>query len=226
MERFEGIFIAAIVIFALAFVLSGVLPVVALNKVNNTYQDWQDLSANLSRETQPEFYDLTERYPDSFQKHYPTNFSDQAAVRKTYETMLRDGRDAYIAESCWHCHSQYIRPVSKEKERWGAVSEPEEYNNALSMPQLWGTRRVGPDLSREKGIKSNDWHMAHLWDPRSTVPWSVMPRYRWFFDAEGVPGKRALAVVTYLQWLGTTRDQVREHGLPKAADTNLEGSFK
>src|SRR6185369_15777697 len=107
-----------------------------------------------------------------------------------------------MAEACWHCHSQFVRPVSKEDLRFGPVSTPEEYQNEMNLPHLFGTRRVGPDLIREAGVHSNDWHMAHLFEPRSVAPYSVMPAYPWFFDEAKRPTERALAMVAYLQWLG------------------------
>jgi len=73
----------------------------------------------------------------------------------------------------------------------------------MNLPHLFGTRRVGPDLIRSAGRHSNDWHMAHLYDPRSVAPYAVMPSYPWFFDAERRPTERALALVAYLQWLGS-----------------------
>lgn len=212
LERSEFVFVGALFMFALAFVLSGILPILALNKVNPDYMTFEALA----KEASPYFQQLAQNYPEPFKKYYGE------VNEKSYATALRDGRDAYIAEACWHCHSQYIRPVSKESERWGPVSEAEEYNNALSMPPLWGTRRVGPDLSREKGVRSNDWHMAHLWQPSSTSPGTVMPSYRWFFDGPGKPGKRAIAIVTYLQWLGTTRNQVRQHNYPTAEQSQVK----
>ena len=116
---------------------------------------------------------------------------------------LRAGKAIYISEACWHCHSQFVRPVSKEDLRFGPVSTPEEYQNEMNLPHLFGTRRVGPDLIREAGIRSNDWHMAHLFHPQDVAPYSVMPSYPWFFDAERRPTERALALVAYLQWLGS-----------------------
>jgi cytochrome c oxidase cbb3-type subunit II len=199
MERFEAIFFGSLICFALAFILSGVLPVMALDKINPKYQTLEDLAAQVP----PEFEDLSTRYPKEFNDAFGSR-----ADSKSYGEALRLGRDIYIGEGCWHCHSQYIRPVAQEEERWGPVSEAAEYNNALQMPPLWGTRRVGPDLSRQRGVHTNDWHMAHLWDPRSTTPDSIMPRYRWLFNKDGQPTKRALSLVAYLQWLGTTRDQV------------------
>lgn len=198
MERVDTIFFAAILLFVFAFFLSGVLPVWALDEVSPQYQTLDDLT----RVVPESFESIATDYPEAFKE----NFGEVSSA--SFKEALRLGRDIYIGEACWHCHSQYIRPVAKEEQRWGAVSEPEEYNNALQMPPVWGTRRVGPDLTRQGGVHSNDWHMAHLWRPESTSPGSVMPRYPWMFEGEGKPGKRALALVTYLQWLGSTRSQV------------------
>jgi cytochrome c oxidase cbb3-type subunit I/II len=97
-----------------------------------------------------------------------------------YTALERRGRGVYVREGCWYCHSQYVRPVAGEDFRWGPVSEAGEY--AHDQPHLLGTRRIGPDLTRV-GLKySDDWHYAHTWDPRLTVPESIMPRFRWLFD--------------------------------------------
>jgi cbb3-type cytochrome c oxidase subunit II len=101
-----------------------------------------------------------------------------------------------------------VRPVSNEDLRFGPVSTAAEYQNMMNLPHLFGTRRVGPDLIRENGKHSNDWHVAHLYDPRSVAPYSVMPSYPWFFDAARRPNERALALVAYLQWLGSWVPQV------------------
>lgn len=114
------------------------------------------------------------------------------------------GRDIYIQEACWHCHSQFVRPVAGEPFRYGPPSKA--WENRFDIPQLYGTRRVGPDLSREAGRRSDDWHYAHLYNPRSTTPLSVMPAYRWFFDQTEngpVPNQKAKDVVAYLQYLGS-----------------------
>ena len=88
---------------------------------------------------------------------------------------LRYGHKLYVGEGCWHCHSQYVRPVAHEDTRFGPVSRWEQDNNALQRPVLWGTRRVGPDLTYEGTLRSNDWHAAHFWDPGVVSPGSVMP---------------------------------------------------
>jgi cytochrome c oxidase cbb3-type subunit I/II len=90
------------------------------------------------------------------------------------------GRQVYIREGCWYCHSQYVRPVTGETRRWGPVTQAGEY--AYDLPHLFSTRRIGPDLSRV-GLKySNAWHLAHFWNPRMLSPDSIMPRFAALFD--------------------------------------------
>ncbi len=102
-----------------------------------------------------------------------------------YTSIEQLGRQVYIREGCWYCHSQYVRPVAQEEFRWGPVSEAGEY--AYDLPHLFSTRRIGPDLTRV-GLKySDDWHYAHHWEPRLTVPDSIMPRFTWLFVQLTVP---------------------------------------
>jgi cytochrome c oxidase cbb3-type subunit I/II len=98
-----------------------------------------------------------------------------------YTPLENAGRRIYLREGCWYCHSQYVRPVTGETRRWGPVSEAGEY--AYDVPHLFGTRRIGPDLTRE-GLKySNEWHVAHFWNPRMLTPDSIMDPYAGLFDA-------------------------------------------
>ena len=107
-----------------------------------------------------------------------------------YTPLERQGRLVYLREGCWYCHSQYVRPVTGETRRWGPVSEAGEY--AYDVPHLFGTRRIGPDLTRV-GLKYGDeWHLAHFWDPRMLTPESIMDPYRGLFDAPS----EAVKVVT------------------------------
>jgi len=102
-----------------------------------------------------------------------------------YSAREARGRAVYTREGCQYCHSQYVRPVAGEELRWGPVSEAGEY--VFDQPHLLGTRRIGPDLTRV-GLKySDDWHYAHHWDPRLTVPESIMPRFPWLFETLDVP---------------------------------------
>ena len=98
-----------------------------------------------------------------------------------YTPLQQRGRGVYLREGCWYCHSQYVRPVTGETRRWGPVSEAGEY--AFDVPHLFGTRRIGPDLTRV-GLKYGDeWHYAHFWDPRMLSEDSIMAPFRGLFDA-------------------------------------------
>lgn len=142
--------------------------------------------------------DLARRYPEEFKKHFGEPTREAAAEA------LRLGREIYVGEGCWHCHSQFIRPVSNESRRWGPVSETWEYQNTLQRPVMFGTRRVGLDLSREAGRRSNDWHAVHFFKPQMVSTDSPMPEYSWFFDGSpDKPNKKGLAIITYVQWLGS-----------------------
>jgi len=97
-----------------------------------------------------------------------------------YTPLQKLGRQVYLREGCWYCHSQYVRPVTGETRRWGPVSEAGEY--AFDVPHLWGTRRIGPDLTRV-GLKySDEWHLAHFWNPRMLSPDSIMAPFRGLFE--------------------------------------------
>lgn len=191
MEKLSTIaFGAGIFCFALAGVVTGWLPVAHLSKIK--VQKLEDIAPEPSQE----FLELAKAFPDEMKRYYGE--PDGAAYRKA----LRLGRDTYIAEACWHCHSQFVRPVSNEETRFGKVSWSGEYMNEMFLPHLFGTRRVGPDLIREAGKHANDWHVAHFFDPTLVVPTSVMPRYTWFYDGEH-PNKRGIAIIAYVQWLGS-----------------------
>lgn len=102
-----------------------------------------------------------------------------------YTLLQRLGRDVYLREGCWYCHSQYVRPVTGETRRWGPVTESGEF--AYDVPHLFGTRRIGPDLMRV-GLKfSDEWHLAHFWNPRMLSPDSIMAPYRGLFDEPAEP---------------------------------------
>lgn len=96
---------------------------------------------------------------------------------KPYTPLELEGRDIYIREGCVGCHSQMIRPFRSEVERYGEYSKAGEY--VYDHPFLWGSKRTGPDLHREGGKYSDNWHLNHLYDPRSTSSGSIMPSYPW-----------------------------------------------
>jgi cytochrome c oxidase cbb3-type subunit I/II len=102
-----------------------------------------------------------------------------------YTPLEQTGRAVYQREGCWYCHSQFVRPVAGEDQRWGPVAEVGEY--AYDWPHLLSTRRIGPDLSRV-GLKFSDhWHYAHHWEPHMLVPDSVMPDFQWLYRTARVP---------------------------------------
>jgi len=197
-ESKSGVFlIAGLGFFALAFLVMGLVPWTI--QAGQEEQTVEQLAADGILH---EFADLAERFPKQFQRHFP-----DGVTSKSLSEALAMGRDIYVGEACWHCHTQQIRPVSNEDRRWGPVSFAQEYQNVLQRPVLFGTRRVGPDLIREGARRSNDWHVAHFYEPTNVVPTSVMPSYRWFFDGDGYPNKRGLAILTYVQWLGSWLDE-------------------
>jgi len=156
---------------------------------------------------------------------------DEDSIRP-YTALEQEGRDIYVREGCYTCHSQMIRPFRDEKERYGHYSLAAE--SKFDHPFQWGSKRTGPDLARVGGKYSDEWQVKHLIAPRSLVPESVMPGYPFLMDAlvdhtvtekklralsavgvpyaeadfasaaEQVKGKTEMdALVAYLQVLGT-----------------------
>lgn len=174
------------------------------------------------------FGTLVELVPLFFSKQ--TN--EPIAGLKPLPALELEGRDIYIREGCNTCHSQMVRPLRAETERYGHYSVAGEF--VYDHPFLWGSKRTGPDLARVGQRYSDDWHRAHLYNPRDVVPESNMPAFPWLFNREikgektgkkmaalrkvGVPytdedidgaeaavaGKKEIdALVAYLQQLGT-----------------------
>jgi len=111
---------------------------------------------------------------------YLKNTIEQADGMRPYSPMELAGRNIYIREGCYNCHSQMIRPLRDEVERYGHYSLAAE--SMYDKPFQWGSKRTGPDLARVGGKYSDEWHVAHLRDPRSVVPASIMPGYPFLFD--------------------------------------------
>jgi cytochrome c oxidase cbb3-type subunit 2 len=171
---------------------------------------------------------LVEIVPLSFQK----SVTEPVAGLKPYGALELTGRDIYVREGCYNCHSQMVRPFRAEVERYGPYSVAGEF--VYDRPFQWGSKRTGPDLHRVGGRYSDEWHRIHLMNPRDVVPESNMPSYPWLAktraNAEDIEAKlRALqklgvpytdaqiassrkdldgktemdALVAYLQGLGT-----------------------
>ena len=99
---------------------------------------------------------------------------------RPYSPLELMGRNIYIREGCYNCHSQQIRPFRDEVERYGHYSLAAE--SMYDHPFQWGSKRTGPDLARVGGKYSNEWHVAHMFDPRAVVPESIMPAYAFMLD--------------------------------------------
>jgi cytochrome c oxidase cbb3-type subunit II len=140
------------------------------------------------------FGGLVEIVPLFFQKQT----TEPVAGLAPLTALQLEGRDIYIREGCNVCHSQMIRPLRAETERYGHYSVAGEF--VYDHPFLWGSKRTGPDLARVGGRYSDDWHRAHLMNPRNVVPESNMPAFPWLFentlDGEDTAAKlRALRLV-------------------------------
>ena len=134
---------------------------------------------------------LVEIVPLFFQK----STTEPIAGLKPYTPLRLAGRDIYVREGCYNCHSQMIRPFRAETERYGHYSVAGEF--VYDRPFQWGSKRTGPDLARVGGRYSDEWHKTHLGNPRDVVPESNMPNYPWLakttlVPADIVPKMRAL----------------------------------
>ena len=116
---------------------------------------------------------LVQVLPSLFQESLKT----PGELTRVYDAVELTGRDIYIREGCHVCHTQQVRPLVAEVERYGPYSRASEF--VYDRPFLWGSKRTGPDLHRIGGKYTNLWHELHLLDPRSVVPESIMPAYPW-----------------------------------------------
>lgn len=118
---------------------------------------------------------------------------------RPYTGLELAGREVYIREGCYLCHSQMIRPFRDEKERYGHYSLASE--SMYDHPFQWGSKRTGPDLARVGGKYSDDWHERHLRAPRDVVPESVMPNYPWL-DKNMLDGERVKKTMEVMRMVG------------------------
>ncbi len=138
---------------------------------------------------------LVQIVPLFFQKET----TEPVAGLKPYTALQLEGRDIYIKEGCVSCHSQMIRPFRAETERYGHYSVAGE--SVYDHPFLWGSKRTGPDLARVGGRYSDDWHRAHLYNPRNVVPESKMPAYPWLVENK-LDGKNTATKLEAMRTLG------------------------
>jgi cytochrome c oxidase cbb3-type subunit 2 len=146
---------------------------------------------------------LVEIIPQFFLKETTTPI----AGLKPLPAMVLEGRDIYIREGCHVCHTQMVRPLRAEIERYGHYSVAGE--SVYEHPFLWGSKRTGPDLARVGKRYSDDWHKAHLYNPRSVVPESIMPAYPWLYDNK-LDGKDTATKMRALRLVGVpyTEDDI------------------
>ena len=158
---------------------------------------------------------LVELVPLMFQKQV----NDPIDGLKPLTALELEGRDIYIREGCNVCHSQMIRPLRAETERYGHYSVAGEH--VYEHPFLWGSKRTGPDLARVGGRYSDDWHRAHLLNPRDVVPGSNMPSFPWLFTNE-LDGSRTSAKMRALAKVGVpyTEEDINN------ASAELEGKYE
>lgn len=156
---------------------------------------------------------LVEIVPLFFQKSTTT----PVAGLKPYEPLRLAGRDIYIREGCYNCHSQMVRPFRAETERYGHYSVAGEY--IYDHPFQWGSKRTGPDLARVGERYSDEWHRVHLLNPRDVVPESNMPAYYWLdrpIAAGDIEARmRALNAVTF-----------KVDGKPPYSEADISGARK
>jgi len=154
---------------------------------------------------------LVEIVPLYFQR----SVTEPVAGLKPYTPLQLTGRDVYIREGCYNCHSQMVRPFRAEALRYGQLSVAGEF--VYDHPFQWGSKRTGPDLHRVGGRFTDEWHRLHLLDPRSVVPESNMPSYPWLAragaNAADIQAKmralRAIGVPYTDEEIGKARDDLK-----------------
>ena len=146
---------------------------------------------------------------------------------KPYTPLELQGRDIYIREGCYTCHSQMIRPLRFETERYGEYSKAGEF--VYDHPFQWGSKRTGPDLAREGGLRSNTWHYNHMYSPTSVSEHSIMPQYPWLLE-DALDTASTPAKIRAMQKLGVPYpegyDKIANIDLIKQADEITESLKK
>jgi len=138
---------------------------------------------------------------------------------KPYTALQLEGRDVYVREGCYLCHSQMIRPFRAETERYGHYSVAGEF--VYDHPFQWGSKRTGPDLARVGGRYSDDWHRVHLINPRDVVPESNMPSFPWLADTV-LDGKLTPRKLKVMRTLGVPYEDADIAGATAAVEGKTE----
>lgn len=162
---------------------------------------------------------------------YLENTIEKVEGMRPYSPLELAGRNIYVREGCYLCHSQMIRPFRDEVERYGHYSLAAE--SMYDHPFQWGSKRTGPDLARVGGKYSNEWHTAHLMDPRAVVPESVMPSYAFLgekvLDFHALPKHlktlRALGVPYTDEMIENVNADIKAQAVPEADTDGLEARY-
>jgi cytochrome c oxidase cbb3-type subunit 2 len=152
---------------------------------------------------------LVEIVPLFFQR----STTQPVAGLKPYDALQLAGRDVYLREGCYNCHSQMIRPLHAETLRYGHYSVAGEF--VYDRPFQWGSKRTGPDLHRVGGKYSDEWHRVHLINPRDLVPESNMPAYAWL-ERDVLDGRSVASRMAALKRLGVPYSDEEIEAAPKA----------
>ena len=158
---------------------------------------------------------LVEIVPLYFQR----STTEPVSGLKPYDALRLAGRDVYLREGCYNCHSQMVRPFRAEVERYGHYSVAGEF--VYDHPFQWGSKRTGPDLARVGGRYSDDWHRTHLRNPRDLVPESNMPGYPWLAKTP-VAGEEMPARMRALRRVGVPYSDAEIDQAPKSVAGKTE----
>ena len=150
---------------------------------------------------------------------FQDSLTEPVAGLKPYSALRLEGRDIYVREGCYLCHSQMIRPFRAETERYGHYSVAGEF--VYDRPFQWGSKRTGPDLHRVGGRYSDDWHRVHMVNPRDVVPESIMPGYPWLAENE-LDGSDIQTKMEVLRTLGAPYSDAEIEAAPQALEGKTE----
>jgi cytochrome c oxidase cbb3-type subunit 2 len=151
--------------------------------------------------------------------YFQTSTTEAVAGLEPYTPLRLAGRDIYVREGCYLCHSQMIRPFRAETERYGHYSVAGEF--VYDHPFQWGSKRTGPDLARVGGRYSDEWHRVHLINPRDVVPESIMPGYPWFAE-NAVDATHIKEKMKVLRLLGAPYTDEEIENAPQALEGKTE----